>query len=583
MASLRSGVSKRKLSQRAILNHGGSHKMQSLPLLPTEIYLTIFSFATSVPQALDTSFEGIQREEKRVRLIGLMFDCMRMRANLSSVSKAFHSIMENLLYEIIVITHFETIPKILSLLQHIPPGRQKPRGHTCRRLDIHISIRLNQKSDYLDEAWDVGRNTLWGLLDHGACRNLEVLTARTVYTHHDAGNFIFLPHLGHNALCKTISTHCARTLRRLELSGFDITMDRIEMMLRRMSNLEACSISDCRPFNNIHNQYERRYRGAFCGPREYDENEEEEIFGIPSDYVWKSLSFGKFRKNTRLFKSTLFSDQRVKDFYDAREHAEWPPFRDSPPYELPKLHSFHLDNLTERVFEFKLPALKSLNADEVEHEHVLFNTNLVPDVQDPPTGTAESMSVGRQNERPSKYDLHPNYRHLANGPYHTNPIPHSTPFGIFPSTITHLTIATCHANLARTLYFFPNLTNLTWYIENKTGVFDDKTPYWKPNDKLKHITLRDYDWGTIFSEETKEVIGELLKDVKDGWLLNLSELVLGVRRRSPTFDNKELPFKKCKRLGIELAVMSIGELHDMHTAPDREDGYYLPRSTYFGF
>ncbi|KAG6818484.1 hypothetical protein H0H93_004625, partial [Arthromyces matolae] len=555
MGSRRSRISKLNNSNHATSSTPHLHK--TLPLLPIEIYLTIISFATSVPQAFDTSFEGIQEEEKRDRLIELMFDCTSTRASLSSVSKGFHSIMENLLYEIIVITHLETIPKILPVLQRVPPGRQQPRGHTCRRLDIHIRIRLNQPSDYLDEGWDVGRNTLWGLLS--ACPNLQVLAARNKYVMHEYNlDNSPSPHLGHNALGKTISTYCARTLRRLELSGFDITMDRVELMLRYMQNLEACSISDCRPFNNIDDEYERSYSCQFfCDvPREYDENELEQIFGLIYDYTQREEAFAKFRKGTRLIKSKTFSDQMVKGFYNARDRAKWPPFQGSSPYQLPKLHSFHLDQLTDRIFEFDFPALKSLSTVKAMHTYILFNTNAVPDVQD---AASTEMISDVESERPSKYDIHPIYCHYRDDEsYYTNPVPHSTPFGIFPSTITHLAMA-FNVNLARTLYFFPNITDLTWYLES-VHTFEDGTPYWKPHTQLQHITIRDHDWTTYVSGATRRLIPAVIDAVKDGWLVNLSRLVLALHEpKVPA-----LLFEECHRLEVDLTVVQAGELHDRY-------------------
>ncbi|KAG6836183.1 hypothetical protein H0H93_010553 [Arthromyces matolae] len=474
--------------------------------------------------------------------------------------------MENLLYEIIVITHFETIPRVLNLLREVLPGRQQGRGHACRRLDIHISIRLDQKSEYLDEAWDVGRNTLWGLI--AACPNLQVLTARTTYTHPNRRNFFLLPHIGHNALCKEISTHCARTLRRLELSGFDIPMDRIEMMLRYLSQLEAFSISDCRPFNNIRNKYRRKYFNIdFDEPREYDENEEEQIFGINSEYTRKSKSYGKFRKKSRLVKSTqVFSDRMIKDLYGARDHAQWPPFEGSPPYQVPKLHTLHVDKLTDRIFELDLPCLRFFSIDEVLHPHIMFNTTLVPDVQNSSASTSTLSSL-ENSERPSKYDLHPKYRHLANGPYYTNPIPHSTPFGIFPSTITHLTIA-YPMNFARILYFFPNITDLTLYIER---AFDstDETPHWKPHRNLQHIIIRNKDWGVLSPVDTKQIIQQVVRAVSNGWLLSLIDLVLALRPQSLWCSSGmvALQFEECKRLGIQSALVDVGEVQwdDVHS------------------
>ncbi|KAG6849409.1 hypothetical protein H0H93_008715 [Arthromyces matolae] len=553
-SSRKSRVSKRKRSKSVAPHILESKESRSLPVLPPEIYLIIFAFATSIPEAFDTSFEGIQTERKRKLLVELMFSCTSMRAKLSIVSKSFHSIMENLLYEIIVITRFQTIPIVLDSLRHVPPGRNLPRGNTCRRLDISIPILLNHPSYYLNEAWDVGRNTLWGLL--AACPNLEILIARNVYSGRDyytGSNDTSTPHLGHNALCKTISTYCASTLHRLELSGFDLPMDRVEMMLRYMSKLEICSISDCRPFNDIQHRYGRDYSDLlYCKRRGYDENEEEEIYGIVASgkRASKSKKPGALsKKKARLLKKSQLFGNKITELYAARDHAQWPSFHGGlPPYSLPKLHSFHLNKLTERIFEFKLPSLRSLSTEEVVHEQMLFNTTLVPHVTEGPAPletTFESMI-----ERPSKYDIHPKYDQSPGGPYYTNPIPHSTPFGIFPNTITHLTIGFDIA-LAKILYFFPNITNLTWHYRGVSGL---EVPFFKAHDQLQHITIRDDMW----TRSRQRVITGVVNAVRGGWLLSVSDIVVVVRPlyhwrcRDPVQQN---PFELCKRVGIELTVV----------------------------
>ncbi|KAG6860053.1 hypothetical protein C0995_016442 [Termitomyces sp. Mi166 len=163
--------------------------------------------------------------------------------------------MEVDLYEIVMIFRFDYVPVLLERLKSTPPGFRIPRGHRCRRLDFYLGVRESQP--YEDDAWYEGGHTLWGLVC--ACPNLEILMARVVPTWDGS----VYSHLTHKSLWKIIATYCSKNLRRLELHGLQIRMDRVEMMLRYFSKLEACCIIHATcfdPDNNVYDDEEPKER-----------------------------------------------------------------------------------------------------------------------------------------------------------------------------------------------------------------------------------------------------------------------------------------------------------------------------------
>ncbi|KAG6871650.1 hypothetical protein C0992_010572 [Termitomyces sp. T32_za158] len=104
----------------------------------------------------------------------------------------------------------------------------------------------------------------------------------------------------------TITTFLAKTLRRIELYGFEIRIDRLEMMLRYLTNLEACRIIHARRFNPRTHVYD-------------DEEPKERQLGrlgrgtwLEDDWDYSELS-GWFDAST------------VEEFKAAKENFKWPP------------------------------------------------------------------------------------------------------------------------------------------------------------------------------------------------------------------------------------------------------------------
>ncbi|KAH0584585.1 hypothetical protein J132_07755 [Termitomyces sp. J132] len=300
--------------------------------IPTEIISCILREATVIPEALDTS-PSIFFED-RDAVIELVCDSMTTKASLSLVSKAFHNIMEIYLYEIVMVFRFENVPMLLSRLRTTPPGLHIPRGHRCRRLDLYLGI-----GDILydDEAWYEGGHTLWGLIP--ACPNLEILMARVVCSmarsdHH---------HLTHKALWITIAGCCAQTIRRLELYGFRIRTDRVEMMLRYLTKLEACRIIGVRKFDPSQDTY--------------DDEEPKEYFLRLGDRSMRLKDCWDYSKM-----SGWFDASTVKEFEAAKKNSQWPPFVAPASYTLPCLHTLRIDTLDlKRFHQLSFPNLRHLD------------------------------------------------------------------------------------------------------------------------------------------------------------------------------------------------------------------------------
>ncbi|KAG5338938.1 hypothetical protein C0989_005572 [Termitomyces sp. Mn162] len=280
-------------------------------LIPVEVLTAIVRQATLVSEVLDTSLSIYL--ESRDAVLKQFFNSMKTKVSLSLVSETFHSVMEIYLYEVVMIFRFEYVPIVLQRLQSIPAGSTIPRGHRCRRLDFYLGV--GTASTYNDEAW------------------------YEVKIHRNA------PHLTHKALWKTIAACCAKTIRRLELYGFGIRMDRVEMMLRYLTQLEVCSIAHVKNFDPLRDAYD---------------DEEPTRLVIPQGRCFPPMVF---RDDWDYSKpSSYFNVSTVSEFKVAKENSCWPPFTTSAPYTLSHLHTLRLDAFDpNRIIQFNFPRLRHLD------------------------------------------------------------------------------------------------------------------------------------------------------------------------------------------------------------------------------
>ncbi|KAG6910056.1 hypothetical protein DXG01_013502 [Tephrocybe rancida] len=522
--------------------------------LPIEILRHILDLATYVPNAFNTSFEAIEGED-RDHVLQLIHQSLITKTILSCVSKELHFIMESLLYEIVVIFRFRFVPILLERLRTMSGGQTRTWGHTCRRLDIYLGV--GSDAGYLDESWNEGGHTLWGLIP--TCPRLEVLLVRVVCQ--DGGSrpksLFPAPHLTHNCLWKTISSFCAGTLRRLELFGFSIRMDRVEMMLRYMTALEACHIFHCTPFYDL-DYWDSRSRGNWMPDTHDDEEPTSRVYyrsrpGRVQCEIGrrKSLEFVQSQE-TEGTPSGWFDHQIRAEFEAAKANTVWPPYHGGPaPYILPKLHSLHL-MLTPHFFEFILPSLRSFSTTGISEQAMFFirNTDAAFAYGVPPSPSA--MAIGDRSHSNSfdKNGSIPASELRKNNPnykYFPKPDLHSTIFGTFPVTITHLSMRR-YVPLNQVLDRFPNVTHLTWDIH---FTCNPPATISRPHTALQQIAIRN----RCLDDTSLLAVNQVLEAAKKGWLVKLKEIRCSNLTKDRTYLPRGLmlPYEKSKELGVALS------------------------------
>ncbi|KAG6818682.1 hypothetical protein H0H93_002819 [Arthromyces matolae] len=540
--------------------------------LPPEIYCIIFRLATNADEALDTSFDAVQGENRDI-LLPRLRDSIRFKATLSMVSKEFHWIMETLLYEVILITQFVSVPVLLKHLRSNLHGSSRPKGHACRRLDIHLGTWGD--GGYVDEAWYEGGHTFWGLIP--ACPRLEILIARVNYRK-PGDAYLGPPHLTHNALWKTISTYCAGTLRRLELFGFSIRLDRIELMLRYMSNLEVCDISHCADFDARYLPQDYLERTEDLKPQFFDE-EEPEIRKLSVSVPYKRegtfiICCRRIPSYTEVTQSRhivnyqepchSFPQCYLDEFEEAERNATWPPLTgDGPPYLLPKIHTLHFSLVTYRFFHFTMPSLKSLHIECLDWngEVLDWGGDLLFSITNPPV---TYLAYGGLIPTSANHDTtvvedglifleHPFTKKVFTAKVQPYPQPdrNETLFGRFPNSLTHLRIAYLHLPLIKVLHFFPNIISLTW--EGPWLQDDFEIPAGVTNVSLRFVTI-DAEGQVPAYGTTELLVEQLLNAARDAFLVSLKDVKVLVDEDSD-FVLEELSAEG-EDLGINVTSMT---------------------------
>ncbi|KAG6825447.1 hypothetical protein H0H92_003670 [Tricholoma furcatifolium] len=514
-----------------------------MPYLPTEILHCISHLAAYVPEAFDTSFDAVQ-EEDREHVLQLIQESLLVKLSLSLVSRQFHSIVESFLYENVLILQFQYIPILLDRLRSVPHGHNRPLGHTCRRLEIYLG--MGSDSPYQVEAWNEGGHILWGLPI--ACPHIEVFIARIAHQGvlDEWEDTFCSPLLTSNALWKTLSSLHARSLRRLELFGLSIRMDRVEMMLRYMLALEVCDISDCKPFWDLDLFDLQTETEGNWQPDTYDD--EEAIFG----YVigGETIEIVGPMNAEEATPSAHFDDTIRSELEDAILNATWPTFDgSSAPYILPRLHSLTLNTFNYRFFEFSLPSVRSLATHDVQNARSLFKIyTKATFFPEPSISNPYVYDSANGNGPPPELRYKPKL--------FPTPERHSTLFGTFPPTLTHLSIK-CVASLGQILYFFPNITHLVWNVPQP-----ERLPFTVPHTALRRIVICDNRSSNRF-ERLLNTVAEVIRAVRQGWLLELQEIVcrFGMDERMLLVPlvmingwEEGLPYKDCKELGLTLSV-----------------------------
>ncbi|KAG6875246.1 hypothetical protein C0993_010157 [Termitomyces sp. T159_Od127] len=115
------------------------------------------------------------------------------------------------------------------------------------------------------------------------------------------------------------------------------------MMLRYLTNLEACRIIGARKFDPHLDTYD-------------DEEPKERLLGSLGRRVYFADNWDYSEM------SGWFDALTVEEFKAAKEKSQWPPFDSPPPYILPSLHTFRVDRLDlQRLHQFSFPRLHHLD------------------------------------------------------------------------------------------------------------------------------------------------------------------------------------------------------------------------------
>lgn len=194
--------------------------MSGLIALPTELVRAIIRHATHAPQLFDTSYEATHRED-RLETSKMMYKSLATKRALSLTCKRFYHMMDEFLYEFIILRSYNSIPSLLERLNHRSPTARCRPGAYVRRLDIDLQI--NDGIQGHEAA--MGMYSFWGLIP--ACPHLAIIIANIVEWR-PLGEPDFQPSLWlspKEALLMTIATCCAQTLRRLELLGNIVPVD----------------------------------------------------------------------------------------------------------------------------------------------------------------------------------------------------------------------------------------------------------------------------------------------------------------------------------------------------------------------
>jgi hypothetical protein len=308
--------------------------------VPPEILHKIFRDATVVPEAFDTSFDAVLCEDREAVFKAIQTS-MIAKTSLSLVSKLFHCIVEEFLYEIVSIRQLIHLPLLSKNLRNQTTygwRTTKPHGQQCRRLEICLGTYASK-----DTAWYEGGHTLWGLI--AACPNINILLCRIWAKGTRSQGAITrrvstLPHLTDVSLWKLIASTCGPHLRRIEFFGFSIRMDRVEMMLRYCTMLEVCCLVHVRPYSDEEQIYDSEEPASIKIP----------LFNGP--HIVSDRTPGR--------PSQLFDPLARREFENAKTNTSWPTCSLKPPYTLPSLHTFHIDRFNPRISQLNMPTLRHL-------------------------------------------------------------------------------------------------------------------------------------------------------------------------------------------------------------------------------
>jgi hypothetical protein len=239
------------------------------------------------------------------------------------------------------------------------------------------------------------------------------------------------------------------------------------MMLRYCTMLEVCHLVHVRPYSEEYDIYDSE-----------EPNVTHRTKGRPSKW---------------------FDELAQREFEMAKTNTSWPTCSLEPPYSLPSLHTFHIDNFNPRISQLNMPALRHLG------------------LWDGEVGTIADDILSCCSS--------------------------------FPYTLTHLSFGGYAVPLELILNVFPYITKLcfhyTWEKSAQSAV------------KSRHTSLTVIKYVCHGSTENMAYhVGDLLSVIESGMLPALREVSI-VRWKGKGRKDEKLPVEKFQILGVVLVVKFV--------------------------
>jgi hypothetical protein len=299
--------------------------------LPSEIVRLVIREATCVPAAFDTSFAATVAEDTEA-VNNAIRESMKIKLSLCLVSRSFHEIAIEFLYEIITVRQLRGDNPLIALLRNKYTPDSPPRGWWCRRLQISIGETSEAYCGWVED-----HHVLWVLVH--ACPKLVIFlcTVRDNPGTVRRCNAFFGPTKFRipRPLLQTVASNCSLTLKRIEIHGnLAIRMDRAELLLKACTFLEVFRIERVELFDPEWHVYD--------SPYESDPDEDDLESERTSD--------------------PQLNDEVMKESWHKRERVTWPTDTGRQDMVLSNLHTLEMYPFYLYPGILTLPALRCVGA-----------------------------------------------------------------------------------------------------------------------------------------------------------------------------------------------------------------------------
>jgi hypothetical protein len=220
--------------------------------LPLEIVHLVIREATCVPAAFDTSFNASISEDVEA-IADAIRESMKTKLALCLVSRSFHDMAIEFLYEIITLHQLTVDHPLVTLLHHKSKPETPHRGWWCRRLQITLG---EAGADKYEGSGNGRRIAIYYGYWSMPVRDSLFFSALCIAVHADV-HFMPIRFLIPRALFQSIASNCSQTLKRMEIHGnTTIRLDRVELLLKACTALEVFRIEHLEPYQPEWNVYD---------------------------------------------------------------------------------------------------------------------------------------------------------------------------------------------------------------------------------------------------------------------------------------------------------------------------------------